>query len=374
MILLDHFGSGGVERVACHVANGLHRHGMRVEMLVLDDEGPVRPLLNEGVAVRELGRDAGLDRSDRMKAAIPAIADYLASRRPKVLHAPGNHTIVKAAQAIALANFAGDFVPKVTNPLSKQGKTWLQRRRRRLAYREALQRAGLVLTLTRQGAREVAALDRRLAARTRVVHNPYVTDDMVARSAERNPADPPIILSAGRLSEQKNHALLLRAAARLRTRPWRLRICGTGPEREALLGLAAELGIGDRLELPGFVADLVPEYLSAAVMVLSSRWEGLPATLLEAIACGCPVVSTASSAGVVELLHSAGARQPVGLDDERALARALEAALDGGLPAVSPSVALPYGIRAASDEHAGLFADLVAGRERHGAAQSSSSS
>lgn len=358
-VLLDHFGSGGVERVACHIANGLHRRGLGVEMVVLEDSGPVRALLSEGVSVWPLGSDPRLRRGERMKAAVPAIADYLEARSPRLLHAPGNHTILAAWRAIEAAGFGGAFVPKVTNPLMKQSKGLLSRWRRRRDFRRALGRAELLLVLSSDGQRQVAHLDSALVPFTRVVHNPYVSDEMFRRSAERSPADPPIILSIGRLTEQKNHSMLVRAAASLRDRPWRLRICGTGPEEAALRKLADDLGVGDRLELPGFVADPVPEYLSAAVMALSSRWEGLPATVLEAMACGCPVVATASSPGLVELLRSAGAREPVAPDDELGFSRALKEALEGRLPTVAPEASLPYGIEAACDEHAKLFAALL---------------
>jgi glycosyltransferase involved in cell wall biosynthesis len=328
-------------------------------MVVLEDAGPIRQLLSEEVSVRPLGSGPELPRSDRMKAAVPAIAEYLQTHRPKLLHAPGNHTIRPAGRAIGAADYKGLFVPKITNPLLKSSMTLWHKRRRRRSYLRALKRADLVLLLTALDAREIAALDPTLAPRSRVVHNPYISDRMIDRAMDRNPADPPIILSIGRLTEQKNHALLLGAAARLRDRPWRLRILGTGPEEESLRALALDLGITDRLELPGFVADPISEYLSAAVMALPSRWEGLPATLLEAIACGCPVVSTASSPGLVELLRNAGARDPVAPDDEAGFTQALEAALDGRLPAVSPAVTIPYGVEAACDEHAKLFADLL---------------
>lgn len=328
-------------------------------MVVLEDTGPIRELLNEEVTVRPLGSAPDVPRGDRMKAAIPAIADYLRAHSPRLFHAPGNHTIRAAAKAIAEADYQGVFVPKITNPLHKQSATWWRSRKRRRAYRDALRRAGIILLLSDGDLRQVSTLDAKLVSRTRVIHNPYISDQMALRSTERNPAVPPVILSVGRLTEQKNHALLLRAAALLRDRPWRLRICGTGPEEASLRALAEELGIGGRLELPGFIADPVPEYLSATVMVLSSRWEGLPATLLEAIACGCPVLSTASSRGLVELLRHAGARDPITVDDEAGLSRGIAAALDGKLPSIPPAFAAPYGIEASCDEHAELFAGLL---------------
>src|SRR3546814_1204931 len=102
---------------------------------------------------------------------------------------------------------------------------------------------------------------------------------MIARNPIRAAPATPLILSVGRLSRQKDYPTLLRAAAMLVHRPWRLRICGIGPDRKALLALAERLGIADRVEFSGFVADMAPHYSEATVMALSSRWEDLPATL-----------------------------------------------------------------------------------------------
>src|SRR5687768_16599952 len=76
-ILLDHFGSGGVERVACHLANGLRQRGFRVEVLALDNAGPVRGLLDIDIIVRNLRTSSSQPRADRLKAAAPVIASYL---------------------------------------------------------------------------------------------------------------------------------------------------------------------------------------------------------------------------------------------------------------------------------------------------------
>lgn len=130
-ILLDHFGPGGVERVACHLANSLAQRGLRVEMVVLRDEGPVRGLLDEVVSVRVLGCIRGLKRGNRFLAAVPALARYLRERRPALLHSPGNHTHVAAALGMRLAGFSGAFVPKITNPVLKDGLPWWRQALRR---------------------------------------------------------------------------------------------------------------------------------------------------------------------------------------------------------------------------------------------------
>jgi glycosyltransferase involved in cell wall biosynthesis len=297
-----------------------------------------------------------------MKGAVPALARYLQERAPRLFHPPGNHTIRPAAQAIAQAGYEGLFVPKVTNPLVGKRTGWWKRRTRRLAYRRALRRADTILVLSPPGRKEVAATDGALEQRIRVVHNPYVNDQMVRSSAHRRPVSPPVILSVGRLSVQKDQATLLRAASRLQDREWRLRLCGTGPQEDALRVLADELGITERVEFAGFVADPVAEYLGATVMAMSSRWEGLPATVLEAIACGCPVIATASSPGLVNLLKEVGARAAMKVGDDAGLAAALEEALDGRLPVVPPEASLPYGFEAAIDEHAALFHKLLSAR------------
>ena len=358
-ILLDRFGPGGVVRVACHVANGLHRSGIRVEMVVLDDSGPVRALLDGAIPVRPVRVPEFARRRRRMVAAIPAIARYLRERRPRIFHSPGNHTNRPAAFAACLAGFDGAFVPKVTNPLLNDRMTGRRQWLRRLFYRWALAQARKILVLSKASIGDVADIDPGLVPKACVVHNPYVTRKMLQRASHRRPADPPIILSMGRLSRQKNHAMLLRAAARLRDRPWRLRICGTGSKGPALRSLARELGIEDRLELPGFIQDPADEYAKATVLAVSSRWEGLPAIVLEAIACGCPVVCTRSSPGLVELLNDVGAREPVALDDEEGFAAALSAALDGTLPRVPPTASLPYSVESSMAEHAELFGEIL---------------
>lgn len=357
-ILLDRFGSGGVEKVASLVASGMAERGFIVEMVVLADDGPTRPLLSDRVAVRVLGDFRG-ERGRRLRNAVPAIADYLRQHQPRIFHAPGNHTIRPAGAAVTRARYAGLFVPEVTNPLLGRRPPW-ERAWRRWSFSRALAQAAEVWVLSPGGVDEVAALKPSLRGRTRPIHRPYVSQAMIARAAERQPVSPPVILNVGRLHTQKNQALLLRAAARLKERDWRLRLCGTGPDELALRALAAELGISERVEFAGFIADPVPEYLAATVLAQSSRWEGLPATLVEAIACGCPVVTTASSPALIDLLNEVGARTPVPIGDEDAFAAALAEALDARLPKVRPEAMLPYEIETALDEHAQFFRDLLA--------------
>jgi glycosyltransferase involved in cell wall biosynthesis len=181
-------------------------------------------------------------------------------------------------------------------------------------------------------------------ARLTTIYNPVVTPQLALRAAEapphpwlesnseppaRSSADAPVVVAAGRLVPQKNFALLLTAFARLRTqRTVRLLIFGEGPERPRLEALVRSLGIGADAALPGHVANPYAAYARAALFALSSDWEGLPTVLIEALACGCPVVSTDCPSGPAEILEHGRCGRLVPTGDAAALAEAMARTLD----------------------------------------------
>jgi glycosyltransferase involved in cell wall biosynthesis len=135
---------------------------------------------------------------------------------------------------------------------------------------------------------------------------------------------PPVILGVGKLEIQKDFPTLLRAFARLRVeRPLRLAILGEGPQRDRLERLARDLAISGDVLLPGFQMNPFAWLARATVFVLSSAWEGASNALLEALACGCPSVSTNCVSGPSETLDGGryGSLVPVG--DDSALAEAI---------------------------------------------------
>lgn len=118
--------------------------------------------------------------------------------------------------------------------------------------------------------------------------------------------DEAIILSVGRLSQEKGHADLIRAAAILSGLPnaprFRVVIVGDGPEREPLLRLASELGVQQRIKLAGFQRDMSPYYAMATVLAVPSHSEGSPNVVLEAMAAGLPIVAN-EVGGIPEILE-----------------------------------------------------------------------
>jgi glycosyltransferase involved in cell wall biosynthesis len=183
-----------------------------------------------------------------------------------------------------------------------------------------------------------SGMDRGLI---QVLYNPVVTDELKAMANEpvEHPwfqADaPPVVLNVGRLAEQKDHVTLLRAFAKARAmRPLRLVILGaagsdqkTAERQSELMSLARDLGVEHDVSLPGFVSNPYGYMARASVFVLSSRYEGLPTVLVEAMACGCPVVSTACP-GSVEILEEGRYGRLVPTGDAEALAQSIAATLD----------------------------------------------
>ncbi len=181
---------------------------------------------------------------------------------------------------------------------------------------------------------QVTGLDRE---RIRVVHNGF-SPNILERAQEEpehpwlakgGDGGPPVILAVGRLTRQKDYPTLLRSFARLRTRrPARLLILGRGKEQAALETLARELDIAGDVDFAGFVDNPFAYYRCADLFVLSSAWEGFGNVLIEAMACGCPLVSTDCPGGPVEILEGGrfGPLVPVG--DDAALAQAIAEVLD----------------------------------------------
>jgi glycosyltransferase involved in cell wall biosynthesis len=119
-------------------------------------------------------------------------------------------------------------------------------------------------------------------------------------------------------------------------------ILGEGPERPTLDSLVRTLGLDDVVSLPGWVSNPYPSMRAAAAYVLSSRWEGLPSVLIEAMYCGPPIVATDCLSGPREILEDGrhGRLVPVGVVET--MAQAIDDALAGAIPRPAPESWRPY--------------------------------
>jgi glycosyltransferase involved in cell wall biosynthesis len=179
--------------------------------------------------------------------------------------------------------------------------------------------ADAIVTVSRGVAADLAARLSASEDSLHVIPNPVVTDDLARLRAEEpghawlrtsgcakgSHAPGPVILAVGNLRPAKDYATLLRALAILRKSvPARLIICGEGPERQRLEALRRELGLQECVQMPGHDPNAYAAMARASLLVLSSRREGSPSVLVEALACGCPVVATDCPSGPAEILHA----------------------------------------------------------------------
>ncbi len=325
------------------LARGFAAKGHRVDVLAIRPRGELRDHLGPGIRLVALGGwltrlplVAGSKRRRALGASLP-LAAWMRRERPDVLLATSHSTNVAAAIARRLVRGPTRVVLRIDSQLSRSPSlagTRKQRRRERRA-RRYFPWADAWIAISNGVADDAARVTGIPRHEIVAIHNPVVTPELRRRAAApvQEPwlaSDaPPVVLGVGRLVPQKDFATLLRAFARVRARrPARLLILGEGPERPALEALAAELGIAADVRLAGRVAD-APAYMArAAVFALSSAWEGFGRVLVEALAVGCPVVSTDCPSGPREILEGGTFGPLVRVGDADALGAAIASVID----------------------------------------------
>jgi len=202
--------------------------------------------------------------------------------------------------------------------------------------------------------------------------NPVETQEIGALAQAALPFDRPqntfVFVHAGRLQPRKDQALLLQAFARVHDRDTELWILGKGPLEGKLKRLASQLGIADRVRWLGFQENPFRFYRAADCFVLSSRSEGMPNTLAEAMACGIPAISTRCDYGPEEVIEDDVTGRLVPVGDVDAMASAMsELAADRDRcatmgTAAQSAVTAMFDAQGAVDAYADLFR-TVARRE-----------
>ena len=321
---------GGAERMILQVAEGLVRRGFKVELLVAEALGPYLKLVPEGVVVRDLG-------VGRVLAGVPCLVRYLREAQPDVLLSFMTHANLIALWARRLARVKTRLIISERNMLSFSGREKAKLKYQLLPFlaRRCYAWSDGVIAVSSGVADDVAKVTQLPRSRVSTVYNPVVTPALKALSFESpdhpwfGQDDVPVVLGVGRLVPQKDFGTLLKAFAQLREeRQVRLLLLGEGEQREALEAMVVRLRIADDVSMPGFVDNPFCFMRRASVFALSSAWEGLPGALIQAMACGCPVVSTDCPSGPREILRNGKHGRLIPVGDVDALSRAIGETLD----------------------------------------------
>jgi glycosyltransferase involved in cell wall biosynthesis len=360
-LFLPGLRGGGVERVFLHLAGAFVERDYRVDLVLTRLDGEYREavprLVNPvelapvGICQSRLGTLKAADlsvpvlarpvltplKSSRILRHLPALARYLEHTRPDILVAAMPYPNLVAVWARKMADVPTRVIVTEHNTLSRT----IQRLRRKWRWRylpsmiaSAYPGADRIVAVSDGVADDLALTASLPREAITTIYNPVVSSTLTQQA--RAPLDhpwfapgaPPVVLGVGRLTRQKDFALLIRAFIRLRARrEARLLILGEGRERHRLENIAANSEFKDDICLPGFVDNPYRYMARAGVFAVSSAHEGLSMVLIEALACGSPVVSTDCPSGPAEVLANGAYGRLVPVDDAPALAEAIETTL-----------------------------------------------
>ena len=321
--------AGGVQRSMLLLAEGFLQNGFQVDLVVGQAKGPFLTQVPAGVRLIDL-------RVRHMRAALPGLVHYLRNSSPAALLSSQTHANILAVAARCLANRKMRLVLCEHNDMASvvRAPGAGSNRLRPLFARVFYPLADGVVAVSVGTADSLSAMTGLPRQSIRVFYNPLIPPDLETRKQApcSHPwlaaGQPPVLLAVGRLAPQKDFPCLLRAFSIMRKRQEiRLLILGEGPERPSLESLVNELGLQTNVDMPGFVENVFACMARASIFVLSSAWEGFGNVLVEAMACGVPVVATNCPSGPAEILEGGRHGRLVPVGDPIALAEALQATL-----------------------------------------------
>ncbi|MET0068374.1 MAG: glycosyltransferase [Candidatus Thiodiazotropha sp.] len=324
-------GHSGVDRVARNLLPGIAEAGYPVDLLKIRDHGPwlTQPLA-QNLRVIEF-------KAHHVYSALPELVRYLRGTRPAVLLSDKDRVNRTALLANALSGRPARVVLRSGTTVSRnlQSRGRWERFVQRTSMKYLYTHADAVLVPSVGAADDFAASIGLARERISVVPSPIITPGFQARLDEPldhpwfRPGEPRVILGVGELCRRKDFATLIRAFAEIAPDyDCRLLILGEGRARERLEAQVQSLKLADRVSLPGFVENPYPYMKRAGLFVLSSRWEGMPVVLIEALAAGTPVAATDCPSGPRELLGELPGEPLCPVGDSAALAAAMARQLD----------------------------------------------
>ena len=313
-LFISALSGGGAERVTCNLANFFSKKGHQIEILTMGEAKPAEPL-NERIKEILLLRD-----SERGNALLNN-----AKRILRLITYMKKETVDAYVVMLPIPTMLMTFFSRLTKApiiMSERADPKIYSKKTQKALKTACKKADGAVFQTE----EVRDWYESCLKDTDGITIPNAINPAFIRSPYDGEREK-VIVGAGRLNEQKNFPLLISAFAKIAGKfsEHKLVIYGKGDLLESLKGLAAELGVGDRVEFPGFCDDMPERLERASMFVLSSDYEGMPNALMEAMASGLPCVSTDCGGGGARFLIENGENGIlVPQRDEDELATAME--------------------------------------------------
>ena len=330
-IFLLYMSAGGAQQVIMNLARALLREGFTVDLVLASVETEHMGHIPEGVNVVDL-------QSKREYRAVTRLSGYLRRERPQVLLS-GLHLANEVAILARLLSGADTKVIVMEHSIfskATKNRTWKKRILLPLCVKYLYRLSDGIIAVSKAVSKDLLRIKGVPEEKVKVIYNMALLEDIYEKAEEPLPHpwfggnEKPVILAVGRIEPSKDYSTLVRAFAEVRKKmEVRLVILGWGEleSRARLEKLAEQLGVKDDVFLPGEVKNPYPYFKQCELFVLSSIYEGLSMSLIEALALGYPVVSTDCQEGPPEVLDGGKFGETIPVRD----AKAMEGAILRGL-------------------------------------------
>ena len=324
-IYMPSLGGGGAEKSVIRLIGGFTKRGIKVTLVLATPHGNLHYEIPSQVNIITFN-------SNRSIYSVFKFARYIKKNNPQIIISflsRGNRNAL-LAKLLTMNNTRLYVVEQNTISMGLKNSSFINRYLSLLSFKFLYYYADKIINVSKSASDDLSKLLPKNNNSVITIHNPIVDKSMISEEKDEPPhkwlksKDIPVILGVGRFMEQKDFINLIRAFVLVKKhRSARLIILGEGEQRKIIEEEIRKHNLEDSVDLPGFVRDPFKYMRNASLFALSSKWEGLPTVLVEALACGCPVVSTNCPSGPMEILENGKYGELVPIQNSPALADAI---------------------------------------------------
>lgn len=320
---------GGIQKATLRLLREFSRRGIKTTLVVANGEGPVRRQVRAETNLIDL-------RCRRIRNAVIPLIKHLVKEKPQIGVSSQTHLNVLMIILRILSGFPKQLIVREHNTFVEENVrqgSFLERIRPKLIrfFYPFASRFIAVSASAKQSIVKYARYKKEI----QVIPNGLDLDEIwkqknqsFANPWESHYREKKLIVALGRLSKQKNLSLLLNAFALIDDEDTHLLIIGEGEELDQLRELSRKLQVNEKVDFTGFIENPYPILSQAKVFVLSSKWEGFCNVVIEALACGVPVVATDCPGGPADILNEMPFARIVPLDEPGAMATGIKELLN----------------------------------------------
>lgn len=325
MFIFPLIGGGGAERVLIYLMKELKKQDWDKVLVTFNEIKYYKNEIPEEVKIIILKKKRSAD----FFKLIFSLAQVIKQEKPTLINAHLTYANLLTLFSTLISGYRGPTILNEHNFISQNLKNEKYYLIKKLLLKKLYPKATAVLAVSNGVRIDLIENYGVRAENCLTIYNPVDIERIERMSGEQTDhpwfkENLPIIISCGRLTKQKNYPLLLRAIKlTLEVRELKLIILGDGELKSDLESLALRMGLNKKVDFLGFQSNPFKYMARAHLFVLPSSWEGLGNVIIEAMACGVPVISTNCSSGPDEIITDGKNGLLVKVDDEEALARAI---------------------------------------------------